>query len=101
MELATSGLKVCQQLNIPVYYQGAMVGDYYADMLVHGRIIVELKAAEYLKSEHFAQLTHYLKATEMEVGLLLNFGKKAEFKRIIFTNDLKQPRYREEAEALS
>ena len=65
------------------------IGDYYADLLVNDCVIIELKAAESLCEEHEAQLINYLKATSIEVGLLMNFGKKAEFKRKIFTNENK------------
>ena len=64
-----------------------MVGDYFADIIVDNNVIVELKAAEGLREEHNIQLINYLKATDKEVGLLLNFGKTPEFKRAIFTND--------------
>jgi len=84
------GLKVEQQKNIKVYFDGIEIGDYYADLIVKDLVIVELKAAESLCSEHEAQLINYLRATKIEVGLLLNFGKKAEFKRKIFTNDYKK-----------
>ena len=66
-----------------------MVGDYFADIVVNDRIILEIKAAEGLREENRAQLINYLKATDKEIGLLLNFGKSAEFKRVIFTNDRK------------
>ena len=90
IELKKYGLSVTQQVSVKVFYEGEQVGDYFADIIVNGMVILELKAAESLKNEHFAQLTNYLKATDMEVGLLLNFGKKPEFKRIILTNDKKQ-----------
>lgn len=64
-----------------------MVGEYFADLVVNRRIIIELKAAECLMKEHELQLINYLKATDIEVGLLLNFGKKPEIKRKIFTNE--------------
>lgn len=83
------GLDVKQQKNLKVYYDGKEVGDYFADLIVNDLVIVELKAAESLCDEHEAQLINYLRATKIEVGLLLNFGKKAEFKRKIFTNDKK------------
>ncbi len=67
-----------------------MVGDYYADIIVDGCVILELKAAEALCEEHEFQLINYLKATEIEIGLLLNFGKRPEFRRKIFTNDKKK-----------
>jgi len=88
--LIKMGLKVEQQKNIKVYFDGNEIGDYYADLIVEDLVIVELKAAESLCSEHEAQLINYLRATKIEVGLLLNFGKKAEFKRKIFTNDYKK-----------
>ena len=89
IELIEMGFNVRQQQNIKVYYETEEVGDYYADLLIDDLVIVELKAAESLCEEHEAQLINYLKATKIEVGLLLNFGKKAEFKRKIFTNDRK------------
>ncbi len=89
IELSKYGLSVTQQAEVRVFYEGEQVGDYFADIIVNGLVILELKAAEVLKNEHFAQLTNYLKATDMEVGLLMNFGKKPEFKRIILTNDNK------------
>jgi GxxExxY protein len=89
MELNKIGLSVTQQESVKVYYDGVQVGDYYADIIVNGLVILELKAADSLRNEHFAQLTNYLKATDKEVGLLLNFGKKAEFKRIVLGNESK------------
>jgi GxxExxY protein len=90
LELQKSGMQVGQQEGVKVFYRGEQVGDYYADMVVNGLVILELKSSESLKVEHFSQLTNYLKATDMEVGLLLNFGKKPEFKRILLTNDKKR-----------
>ena len=89
IELIEMGCNVRQQQNIKVYYETEEVGDYYADLLIDDLVIVELKVTESLCEEHEAQLINYLKATKIEVGLLLNFGKKAEFKRKIFTNDRK------------
>ena len=89
-ELIKLGLKVGQQMPIKVYYAGQLVGEYFADLVVEGCVIVEIKAAEGLRPEHAAQLLNYLKATEIEVGLLLNFGPKPEFTRKIFTNDRKK-----------
>ena len=84
------GCRTLQQKKIKVFYDNEEIGDYYADLLVDDLDIVELKASESLCKEHEAQLINYLKATQIEVGLLLNFGKKAEFKRKIFSNDRKQ-----------
>ena len=89
LELTKMGLKVERQKNILVHYENTEVGNYFADLLVDDSVIIELKAAVSLCEEHEAQLINYLKATNIEVGLLLNFGKKAEFKRKIFTNDRK------------
>jgi len=85
IELQDLGLFVTKQYPIKVFYKDKDVGDYYADLLVEKKVIVELKAAESLCEEHKFQLINYLKATELEIGLLLNFGKKPEIKRKIFT----------------
>ncbi len=77
IELKKLGMSVEQQKNIKVYYDSEQVGDYFADLLVNDLVIVELKAAENLCEEHETQLLNYLKATDIEVGLLLNFGKKS------------------------
>ncbi|MFQ6115164.1 MAG: GxxExxY protein [bacterium] len=90
IEVRKSGLNVVQQSNIKVYYEKKVIGDYYADLLVENSVIIETKAASALSEEHEAQLTNYLRATEIEVGLLLNFGKTPEFKRKIFENKLKK-----------
>jgi len=89
IELRRLNLKVDQQKSIKVLYESFEVGDYFADLIIEDLVIVELKAAESLCEEHEAQLINYLKATNLEVGLLLNFGKKPEFKRKVFSNDRK------------
>jgi GxxExxY protein len=89
IELTKNHLFCQQQLPIDVYYDGQQVGFFRADLLVDKKVIVELKAAESLCSADEAQLTNYLRATSIEVGLLLNFGKKPELRRKIFTNDRK------------
>ena len=89
IELKRSNLKVDQQKSIKVFYDEFEVGDYFADLIIEDLVIVELKAAESLCEEHETQLINYLKATNLEVGLLLNFGKKPEFKRKVFSNDRK------------
>lgn len=88
-ELQKSGLLVERQKPISVYYETELVGEYYADLLVENKVIIELKAAETICEEHENQLINYLKATEVEVGLLLNFGKKPEIKRKVFSNSNK------------
>jgi GxxExxY protein len=89
IELRKLNLTVVQQESVKVYYDGVQVGDYYADIMVNGLVIIELKSAEALRNEHISQLTNYLKATDKEVGLLLNFGRKPEFKRIVLGNESK------------
>lgn len=89
IELAKVGLVAAQQVPIKVFYEETEVGIYFSDILVNESIIVELKAAESLCEEHEIQLINYLKATEMEVGLLLNFGKRPQIKRKVFSNELK------------
>jgi GxxExxY protein len=88
-ELRQMGLKVEQQAKIDVYYEGQIVGEYFADLLVEGKVIIELKAAKNLTDDHEAQLLNYLRATPYEVGLLLNFGPKPEFRRKAFDNERK------------
>lgn len=90
VELNKMGISVEQQKNIKVYYESEMVGDYFADLLIEELVIVELKAAENICEEHEAQLLNYLKATDIEVGLLLNFGKIPEVRRKIFMNKNKK-----------
>ena len=87
--LQKMGLDVKSQVPIHVTFQGQMIGEYYADLLVENAVIVELKAASQLASEHEAQLVNYLRATPYEVGLLLNFGPKPTFCRKIFDNTRK------------
>ena len=86
IELEKAAFQVERQKPIIVYYENESVGEYFADLLIEDKVIVELKAAETLCEEHEFQLINYLKATNIEVGLLLNFGKKPEVKRKIFTN---------------
>ncbi len=89
IELRKLGLEVVQEARIAVYYDGELVGEYFADLLVAGAVIVELKAKRKLLEEYEAQLLNYLKATPYEVGLLLNFAPKPEFQRKAFDNDRK------------
>ena len=83
-ELRRRGLKVENQVPIEVKYKGVRVGEYFADLLVEGKVIVELKTVERLERVHSARLLNYLKATGMKVGLLINFkGPKAEVRRVV------------------
>lgn len=84
--LSTAGLAVECEVAVPVYFRGQCVGDYRCDLLVEQAVIAELKTAKMLEAAHEAQLFHYLRATELEVGLLLNFGPKPEFRRVAFDN---------------
>ena len=90
-ELSRCGFNIASQQPITVWYQGVAVGDYYADIVVNNCVIVEIKCATSLVAAHEAQLVNYLKATNMEVGLLLNFGPKPEFKRKIFSHRNSNP----------
>ncbi len=87
--LRKEGLKVAQQAKICVYFQGQVIGEYYADLLVEDKVIIEIKVARTITKAHEAQLLNYLRATPYEVGLLLNFGPKADFRRLVFNNDRK------------
>jgi GxxExxY protein len=86
IEIDSTGLTVQQQAPIKVEYAGRTVGEYFADLLVEEKVIVEIKAAQSLTAAHEAQLLNYLKATDVEVGLLVNFGPKAEVKRKVLDN---------------
>ncbi len=86
IELEKAGFFVESQKPIQVFYENQIVGEYFADLLVENKVILELKAAETICEEHGNQLINYLKATEIEVGLLLNFGKKPEIKRKAYSN---------------
>lgn len=89
IELRKLGLDVIPEACIKVYYNGQVVGEYFADLLVAGVVLVEIKAVRTLAPEHEAQLLNYLKATPYEVGLLLNFGPKSQIKRKVYDNELK------------
>lgn len=89
VELRKEGVSAVAQSPIKVFYEGDVVGEYFADILVDNKVMVEIKAAKHLVAEHEAQLLNYLKATDIEVGLLLNFGPKPEIRRKVFDNDKK------------
>jgi len=89
IELKKMGIVCRQQQHIDVFYENEKVGDYFADIVVEDKIIIELKAAESIVDEHEAQLVNYLRATDMEVGLLLNFGKTPQHKRRVLTSEFK------------
>ncbi len=89
IELRNQGLSIEQQAPITVHYAAQVVGEHFADLIVEDNVIVELKAAKAHSPEHEAQLLNYLKATQYEVGLLLNFGPEAAFRRKAFDNERK------------
>jgi GxxExxY protein len=90
--LQAEGFTVEQQHTIAVQFRGVQVGEFFADLLVNDVVILELKVARTIDSSHEAQLLHYLKATDCEIGLLLNFGDRPQFRRLIFDNHKKQIR---------
>jgi len=90
VELKTiRGLDVIAQPKVKVSYKGYQVGDYLPDLIVENKVILELKSAVSLQHDNELQLLNYLKATPYELGFLLNFGKRGEFKRMIYTNENK------------
>lgn len=92
IELRKMEVNCEKQKKIDVYYDGQKVGEYFADIVVEGEVILELKAAAGIVPEFETQLFNYLRSTDVEVGYVLNFGEKPQFKRLIFTNDRKQNR---------
>ena len=85
IELEKTGLKAEKEVPIKVFYDERIVGDYVADIIVEDKVILELKSVKELHPAHSAQLLNYLKATGMEVGLLINFSESVEIKRKVFT----------------
>lgn len=90
--LRQAGLSVNRQVPIPVWFRNQRVGDFRADLMVEDCVLLELKCAKGLDSAHEAQILHYLKSTGIEVGLLLNFGLKPQFRRLLFDNERKKIR---------
>ncbi len=89
IEFRKEGIHAVSQFAIKVFYENQIIGEYYADLLVDNKVIVEIKAAKSLAKENEAQLLNYLKATNIEVGLLLNFGPSPQIKRKAFDNTRK------------
>jgi GxxExxY protein len=87
-----AGLSANRQVALPVWFRGQKVGDFRVDMLVENCVLLELKSARSLDPAHEAQLLHYLKSTEIEIGMLLNFGTRPQFRRLIFDNERKKIR---------
>jgi GxxExxY protein len=84
--LRDEGLNVEQEWPIDVFFRHVIVGRFHADLVVNNCVVVELKTVRTLLPEHHAQLIHYLRATTFEVGLLLNFGRSPEYKRLVYSN---------------
>jgi GxxExxY protein len=99
--LADAGLIVQRQAPLRVHFRGIPVGLFRPDLLIEEAVVVELKAARGLEAAHQAQLLNCLKATQIEVGLLFNFGPKAQFKRMVFARDRKQIRVLPRSSAVS
>lgn len=95
------GLEVEEQGPIPVFFRGHNVGDFRGDVLVNRAVLVELKTARTLDPAHLAQIMHYLKATSIELGVLLNFGPKPEFKRVVLERARKTVRVNPRESAVS
>ncbi len=90
--LCEAGLGVERQVPVPVWFHGQNVGQFRADILVSASVLLELKSARALEAAHEAQLLHYLRSTEIEIGLLLNFGPRPQFRRLVFDNERKKIR---------
>ncbi|MEM7114502.1 MAG: GxxExxY protein [Chloroflexota bacterium] len=90
IELRQKGLTVQQQFPIEVFYKGDTVGKYFADLLIEDKIILELKAAKIIAQSHLVQLQNYLKASQIELGFVFNFGPQPKFERRIFQNIMPQ-----------
>ena len=90
LALRDKGVEVKHQHPLPVWFRSKKIGDFRADLLVADAVIVELKAARALEPVHEAQLLNYLRASDLEVGLLLNFGPTPKIKRLVFGNDKKR-----------
>lgn len=90
--LADAGAQARTEVPLPIYFRGQRVGDYRADLIVDGQVIVEVKAVQAISPAHRAQLLNYLKATRIERGLLLNFGPRPQFERMVFANHRKEPK---------
>jgi GxxExxY protein len=90
--LQDAGLQVAREVPVPVWFRGRKASQYFADLLVENIILLELKTARAIEPAHEAQLLHYLRATQIEVGLLLNFGLRPQFRRLLFDNERKKIR---------
>jgi GxxExxY protein len=90
LALRAEGFEVDRQIPIPVWFRGERIGDFKADLLVNKSVIVELKAARAIEPAHESQLLNYLRATPIEIGLILNFGPQPQIRRLAFSNERKK-----------
>jgi GxxExxY protein len=90
IELTEHGFSVRSKVRLPVHYRGRVVGDFQADLIVEDKVIVEIKAGRAIEPSAVAQTINYLRASNLEVGLILNFGPKLEFQRVVAENSRKQ-----------
>jgi GxxExxY protein len=90
--LEEAELQLAREFSVPVWFGGRKLGQYFADMIIADKILLALKAARNLESAHEGQLLHCLKASEIEVGRLLNFGMRPQFRRLLFVNERKKIR---------
>jgi GxxExxY protein len=98
--LREKNLKVDAEVAVPVFFRGINVGDFRADLVVNDCVLLELKTAETIIIAHEAQVLTYLRATSLEIGLILNFGPKAQVRRLLFDNDRKQSKVHRAAGAM-
>lgn len=98
--LTQAGLRVKTEVPVPVSFRGVVIGMFRADLIVNGIVLVELKAVDQIAKQHESQIMHYIRATPIEVGLLMNFGTSARFKRFVMDNESKGP-IRKSAESVT
>lgn len=94
LALLQAGLQVSTEVPVPVTFRGTVVGIFRADLVVNEVVLLELKACEQMLRQHESQTMHYLRATEIEVGLLMNFGPAPRFKRFVMDNELKKAKHK-------
>jgi GxxExxY protein len=92
LALTQAGMRVERQVAVSVWFRSQQIGDFRADALVDGKVLLELKAARVIDQAHEKQLLNYLRATNIEVGLLLNFGVQPQFRRLVYENERKKIR---------
>ncbi len=94
LALLQAGLRVNTEVPVPMNFRGVVVGIFRADLIVNDMVLIELKACEQIIRQHESQTLHYLRATQIEVGLPMNFGMTPRFKRFVMDNELKKPKHK-------